>query len=208
MRRLLLTLVALAALAPAAVAQLTASAAFTSAPASVLPLLSRNARLDMIDYYNSGSTTPTKNVMQGLSRLTALSPMSLSATLTVSSECQIALLPMRGDTAILVIETVLTPIPDSRLTIYDRQWQPLARQPFVHPSTADWLTKEGKKAAEPADMLPFVLASAAYSPEEQTLTLTQQMAGYFTPDDYARLSPYLHSTLAYRWDSRRFTPVK
>lgn len=223
MRPLLLTLTALIGLFSPAYAQLTASTAFANAPTSVLPLLGRNARLDMIDYFNSGSTTPTKNSMQGLSRITELTDLSLSATLTAASECQIALLPLRGDTAILLIETVLTPAPDSRVAIYDRRWQPLARQAFANPTVADWFDKDGAKAADggklskaeaaeqsaaAADMLPFILASAHYSPDDLTLTFSHQMASYLADGDYARVAPYLRPALAYRWATDRFVPIK
>ena len=33
---------------------------------------------------------------------------------------------MRGDTAIVCIETVMTPTPDSRVSVYDRDWKPLS----------------------------------------------------------------------------------
>ena len=38
-------------------ARLTAAGAFADAPAPLFPLLDKNARLDMIDYFNSGSAT-------------------------------------------------------------------------------------------------------------------------------------------------------
>ena len=46
-------------------ARLTAAEAFASAPQSVFPLLDKNARLDMIDYFNSGSSASSSrnNVM-------------------------------------------------------------------------------------------------------------------------------------------------
>lgn len=56
-----------------AFAQLTASQAFVEAPRSVLPLLDRNARLDMLDYFNGGLTTKTSNKLNGSSAVTAVS---------------------------------------------------------------------------------------------------------------------------------------
>lgn len=199
------------AMAATAVAysQITASAAFRDAPASVLPLLDRNTRLDMIDYFNSGSATASKNSMQGQSRITALSPASLSATLTGSSDCQLALLPMRGDTAIVYIETVRLPASDSRVRVYDRNWKPLASKSFVQPSVADWLTKEGEKNSTAVNALvPFMLSSAQYAPETQTLTLTNRLSDFLSPDIYGQVAPWLLPELTYRWDSSRFTRVK
>lgn len=208
MRRLILLLMAVATTA-VAYSQITASAAFRDAPSSVLPLLDRNTRLDMIDYFNSGSAKASKNSMQGQSRITDLSPMSLSASLTGSSDCQLALLPMRGDTAIVYIETVRLPASDSRVKVYDRNWKPMASKLFVQPTVADWLTKDGEKNSATVNALvPFMLASAKYAPETQTLTLSNRLADFLSPDIYEQVSPYLLPELTYRWDSSRFTRVK
>lgn len=208
MRRLILLLMAVATTA-VAYSQITASAAFRDAPSSVLPLLDRNTRLDMIDYFNSGSAKASKNSMQGQSRITDLSPMSLSASLTGSSDCQLALLPMRGDTAIVYIETVRLPASDSRVKVYDRNWKPMASKSFVQPTVADWLTKDGEKNSATVNALvPFMLASAKYAPETQTLTLSNRLADFLSPDIYEQVSPYLLPELTYRWDSSRFTRVK
>lgn len=208
MRRLILLLMAVATTA-VAYSQITASAAFRDAPSSVLPLLDRNTRLDMIDYFNSGSAKASKNSMQGQLRITDLSPMSLSASLTGSSDCQLALLPMRGDTAIVYIETVRLPASDSRVKVYDRNWKPMASKSFVQPTVADWLTKDGEKNSATVNALvPFMLASAKYAPETQTLTLSNRLADFLSPDIYEQVSPYLLPELTYRWDSSRFTRVK
>ena len=65
-----------------AFAQLTASRAFAEAPQSVFPLLDHNTRLDMIDYFNSGMTTASKNNMDGKSRITALTPNKVEISMT------------------------------------------------------------------------------------------------------------------------------
>ncbi len=208
MRRLIILIAAMASFAMA-YPQLTATEAFSSAPASVLPLIDYITRLDMIDYYNSGSATASKNVMQGQSRITALSPMSVSVSVTSASECQIALLPMRGDTAIVCIETVMTPTPDSRVSVYDRDWKPLSGSSFAMPAVSGWLTPEGKKQADIVEsQVPFMLASAQYSPETDTLVLTNRLSDFLSDDVYGLVKPYLLPSITYKWNSSRFVPVK
>lgn len=208
MRRLIILIAAMASFAMA-YPQLTATEAFSSAPASVLPLIDYITRLDMIDYYNSGSATASKNVMQGQSRITALSPMSVSVSVTSASECQIALLPMRGDTAIVCIETVMTPTPDSRVSVYDRDWKPLSGSYFAMPAVSAWLTPEGKKQADMVEsQVPFMLASAQYSPETDTLVLTNRLSDFLSDDVYGLVKPYLLPSITYKWNSSRFVPVK
>lgn len=208
MRRLIIFISAMASFAMA-YPQLTATEAFSSAPASILPLIDYITRLDMIDYYNSGSATASKNVMQGQSRITALSPMSVSVSVTSGSECQIALLPMRGDTAIVCIETVMTPTPDSRVSVYDRDWKPLSGSSFAMPAVSAWLTPEGKKQADVVEsQVPFMLASAQYSPETDTLVLTNRLSDFLSDDVYGLVKPYLLPSITYKWNSSRFVPVK
>ncbi len=201
MRRLIIFIAAMASFAMA-YPQLTATEAFSSAPASVLPLIDYITRLDMIDYFNSGSATASKNVMQGQSRITALSPMSVSVSVTSGSECQIALLPMRG-------ETVMTPTPDSRVSVYDRDWKPLSGSSFAMPAVSAWLTPEGKKQADVVEsQVPFMLASAQYSPETDTLVLTNRLSDFLSDDVYGLVKPYLLPSITYKWNSSRFVPVK
>ena len=208
MRRLI-TIIAAMVSCIMAYPQFTATEAFSSAPASVLPIIDYITRLDMIDYFNSGSAKASKNIMDGQSRITALSPMSLSVSITASSECQIALLPMRGDTAIVCIETVLTPAPDSRVSVYDRDWKPLSGPCFTIPALAGWLTSEGKKQSEMVEsQVPFMLASAEYSPETLTLVLTNRLSDFLSDDVYGQVKPYLLPSITYRWNSSRFVPVK
>ena len=202
MRRFILMCMAMVSLAMAN-AQLTATASFTNAPSTVLPLLDRNTRLDMVDYFNSGSATPSKNVMQGQSRVTAISPMSLSADITGSSQCQIALLPLKNDTAIVYIETVLTPAPDSRVKIFDRNWNPVKGVTFTMPSLDEWVSK-GSDVEQVRALVPFMLASAQYSPDTQTMTLTNHLSDFLSPDVYKQVEPLLRQSISYKWDSEGF----
>ncbi len=135
--------------------------------------------------------------------------MSVSVSVTSGSECQIALLPMRGDTAIVCIETVMTPTPDSRVSVYDRDWKPLSGSSFAMPAVSAWLTPEGKKQADVVEsQVPFMLASAQYSPETDTLVLTNRLSDFLSDDVYGLVKPYLLPSITYKWNSSRFVPVK
>ena len=124
-QRLLAALLLLAVCSPAMMARLTAAGAFTDAPASLFPLLDRNTRLDMIDYYNSGSATASQNAMQGKSRIIALNPDDIKISMTDASSYQISLLPTGNDTIVAVIQTVATPAHAGHVNFYSRTWQEL-----------------------------------------------------------------------------------
>lgn len=191
--------------AAAASAQTTASSAFTSAPADVFPLLDKNTRLDMIDYYSNGLKTQSANRMDGRSSVTSLSPESLTVKLSDSSSAQIAILPAGNDTVIAVVSTVATPGLDSTLKFYDTSWHALpASKYFTAPSWDDWVTS-GHDISEVTAYAPFMLASYFIDPSAGTMTITNNLATFLDEDIYTQLSPALYPTLTYRWTGKKFS---
>lgn len=212
LRNILLAVTAAAALAvaPCAQAQLTAAGAFTKAPRQVFPMLDNNARLDMVDYFNSGMTTPSTNALKGKSRITALAPLSMTISMTEASDYQLALLPAGSDTIIAVITTVATPAPDSKMALYTKDWTAnVTAKRFNKPLLRDWLTPEGRNNSDDVESLvPFLLISYSYDPDTATLTLTNNTGSFLSEEIYETVQPYLLSSLSYRWDGKKFAPVK
>lgn len=207
---LLIVAAALVALiAPGAKAQLTASKAFATAPQSVFPLLDANTRLDMIDYYNSNLSTPSANRLDGQSRITALSDKVLTVEMTPSSTYDIIILP--GNAPVIgMVTTLATPAPDSHISFYDGDWKQLeTNKLFVKPVLADWLTEEGKKNRSDVElMLPFLLIGYSWDPATMLLTLTNNTNRFLAADIYQIIEPYMLGQLVYRWNGRKFEPVK
>ena len=98
----------------------TAADFFAKAPLEAVPVLTPNARLDMLDYFHSGVETATANTLGGKSRIIAEEPMKLRAEISKSSELQVAVLPNKGDTIVAFIETVASPVKDSYVTFLPR----------------------------------------------------------------------------------------
>lgn len=212
LRNILLAVTAATALvvAPCAQAQLTATGAFTKAPRQVFPMLDKNARLDMVDYFNSGMTTPSTNALKGKSRITAIATLSMTISMTEASDYQLALLPAGSDTIIAVITTVATPAPDSKMALYSKDWTAnVTAKLFNKPLLRDWLTSEGRKNSDDVESLvPFLLISYSYDPATTTLTLTNNTGSFLSEEIYETVRPYLLSSLSYRWDGKKFAPVK
>lgn len=202
---LALTALALLMGVPVAAAQgLQAGDAFASAPASVFPLLDRNARLDMLDYYNNNMTTPTANNLDGRSAITSMTPSDITVRLTDSSTAQLVLLNAGSDTIMAVISTVATPGLDSSISFYDSAWRPLDTAAyFTKPGWKDWLNPGGDLATVTA-MTPFMLASYVYDPATSSLTLTNNLGKFMDPDLYETISPSLRPTLTYTWTGKKF----
>lgn len=210
MRRTIISIFTLIAAIGSMNAQLTAADAFASAPLSTFPLVDKTTRLDMIDYFNSGSSTASNNTLRGSSRITAISPMKVCVEMTASSTYQIAILPAKGDSMIAVVETLRLPAADSRITLYDRHWAPLdAKRQFSPPSLADWLTDEGRRNLDEVESLvPFLIVDYDYDPTTATLTLTNSLSEFVAEDDRDAVSSYLRPTLVYKWDGKKFSSKK
>lgn len=206
--RVLLSLLLALAASLSASAQLTASKAFASAPASQFPLLDNTTRLDMIDYFNSGSSTASSNVLRGSSKITGLTPESLSFRMTDASSYQIVVLPEAKDTLIAVIETVAMPARDSRMSFYNKDWMTVKSRVFTAPTLQDWMTDAGRAQADMIEaMVPFLIVSYEYDPSTRVLTLTNNLSSFISHDDMA-VGDYFHPTLRYRWDGKRMSPLK
>jgi hypothetical protein len=195
--------------ASACFARLTARQAFTEAPQSVFPLLNLDARLDMIDYFESGMANTSKNAMEGQSRITAMTPDKVSISMSEASDYELCLLPTAdGDTAIAVIATVATPAPDSRMSVYSKDWSKnLTSGAFSNPVLSDWLSEEGKeRAAEVEGLVPFLLISYSYDPASGVLTLTNNTGRFLSSDIYEIVKPCLKGSITYKWNGKQFVP--
>ncbi len=183
---------------------ITAADAFVNAPMGLFPLLDRNTRLDMIDYFRSGSETASSNRLAGKSRVTQLAVDDISVELTEASSCQIALLPMGGDTIVALIKTVKTPIADSSIDFYTVKWQAIDKDLFDVPKLKDWLTKEGNKNKKTVESeLPFILTGYKYDASTHKLMLTNNMSGFYQKEEYEKISRYLKPTLTYNWSGKK-----
>ncbi|MCM1037036.1 MAG: DUF3256 family protein [Bacteroides sp.] len=180
LRHIIPALLAAAAVATTAAAR-TAADFFTSAPDSVIPLLTGVTRLDMCDYHAAGSTRASTNRLGGHSRVTSQSPLLIEYELTDSATGSVALLVAGSDTVVAVVTTAAMPAPDSEIRLYDTSWRPLPA-PAALPSYTDWLTDAGRADIERAtSLVPFVTGKATFDPEAQTLTLTGGAEEYVAP---------------------------
>lgn len=135
---------------------------FLAAPAELVGYVDESARLDMIDYLEAGlpdhSVKSNRNVAV---RLTELTDSTLTLKGGEVQTISFRLLLAKGDTAVAVIETLATPAPDSKLTIYNKEWkvQPKA---WTAPADKEWGPTEAT----------FLLTE--YSLRGDTLTLTDR----------------------------------
>ncbi|MDE7443329.1 MAG: DUF3256 family protein [Muribaculaceae bacterium] len=184
---------------------------FVKAPRSVLPLLEQSTRLDMVDYFRSGMSTPSANVMDGHARVTDMTGRALTLQVSDAMTVQMVLLPVNvKQEVICCIFTLKTPQPDSWIEFYSTDWTKIgADKYFKAPTLDDWITKGGQKQKnEIQEQFPFILASYTCSyPDNSTgceLVLTNQMESYMGQEQYDEFGPLLYKQLTYVWTGKMF----
>lgn len=183
---------------------------FVSAPRQVIPLLDKNSRLDMIDYFNSGLGTSTPNNLGGGSALTSLGDNRMDIKLTEGSNMELALVSAGTDTLLVVINTVLTPVADSKLAMYSPDWSAnVTSRTFATPSLSDWLTQAGsKRSGDVAQVLPFMLVQYDFAPETGILTLTNNTRKFVGEEIYQIVEGLIYPQLIYKWNGKKFEKQK
>lgn len=213
--RLITALIAMLAAAGASAApsdttavasRLLARNCFTTAPADVLPLLEPQARQDMLSYFDAGRDTPSKNAFGAECRILSLDDDCLVMVSGSDITTEIFVLNPTGKNQVIgVIETVATPVPDSRVTFYDTKWRNLSPSVAVDPGLADWLPKdERRNIADIQRAVPFVLAEMHFDPGASAVVAKNNMQAYYPAGDTPAALTLLKPELTYRWTGKKF----
>lgn len=184
--------------------------AFINAPLHVFPAIDQMTRMDMADYFNSGSPKPSKNNLKGECRIVSADDNQISFTVSDLSEVELSLLPMKSDTIIMVITTLKTPVTDSSAKFYTYPgWEPINKGIFIVPGLDEWTAKESTMSREDLEnAVPFILASITYKPDTGTLVLENHLSEYLSREDSAKVKGALRDRLVYRWTGSKLQPVK
>jgi hypothetical protein len=141
MKKLFVILVLALVAAVATADTLTIRGLFTEMPDSIIPYLSRNNRLDFIDFMDSKMKAEVTNDFGGKSLMTALSDDSLSIRLNEACRLNILLLTVTQpvDSSNQVIALVQTigregEGEDTNVEFYSVRWRQLQNKPIL---TAD-----------------------------------------------------------------------
>lgn len=185
-------------LGAAAAGARTPAEIFTSAPDSVFPLFSANARMDMADYYRYGLANSTNNQFGEPSRITGGGDCDLTIQAGANSSLQVAVLPQRQDTLVAVVETVLTPQADSGIRFYRlSDWKPVIPK-NAQPSASDFLTDEGRSKGLP----PMFFMKIEYLPEEDVFLFSNTSGGYYAGEEAEDMQRRLLPSLKRRFDGK------
>ena len=212
MRRILSIIILSMALMPSTGFSRTVADLFATEPGNIFPLLTRTNRLDMVDYYNSGQQVTIPNNLAGESRLLELDSAYLKVQTSESRVVEMLMRQAGKDTVITVIETVMTPVPDSRLTQWNVHWQRFTSEKlFAMPGIDDFIGRkmspELRADLQAAMIFPLIQLTFKGN-NHATIEATHGLDRFLVAEEYQRYAAYLKPAISYRFDGLKIKPVK
>ncbi len=160
MKKLLLTLLSVLLLTPAEAQSLTIRDVFSSMPDSLLPTLTKNNRLDLIDFFEAKMKAEVTNRLEGSAELLALSSDSLSLRTSKAQTVTLYLISteMPYDSLRQVV------CMERRLTLADQQHQETVRTLY----TLKWRVLDRLDPADEQRLAPLPTATLLEGDERVT----------------------------------------
>ena len=212
MKRFLSILCLSLALLPLTLTARTIADFFASEPGNIFPLLTRTNRLDMMDYHKSGQTVAISNNLTGDSKLLELDSTYIKVQTSDAKVVEMQMRTAGKDTVITVIETVMTPVPDSRLTQWNSHWQRyISDRLFAMPAIDDFFVKKMPQElrADLQDAMIFPLIRLTFTGENHdTIEASHGLEQFLASNEYQRFAAYLRPTLKYRFNGLKIKLAK
>ena len=158
-------IVFLLALASGISAQLRMRDIFAQLPDSVLPLTTRNNRLDCIDFIENGMEARVKNLFDDQVVLDSLTEDFMVLRTSEASCVEMKLFAEGTDTLICVNRIYMGPVADSEVKVFDTSWSFVRTVP--RPDVARFVRSVGDIqpwTEEMADTMRMVRAEAEFLP--------------------------------------------
>ena len=186
---------------------------FASEPDDIFLLVPRTVRLDLMDYYDNGQRVELTNRMGNGTQLIDLDSTYVKVRTSASRVVELLMIPYtKRDTILAVIETVFTPVADSRLRFYNSNWVQLTSiQPLrPMPELGDLMlpTASRDKRRELLGRLPFTQLEMTFAGERHdTLVVRHNLQQFLSKEEYALFAPWMRSQISYRV-GKKFTPIR
>lgn len=177
-------------------------------PDSVMPLLTKNNRLDFIDFYDAKMAAVVTNRMDGKSRMDTLTDDFVHIGYTNVSDIAMKLLPINDSTDVLcMVTTVKAAVNDSRIAFFDAQWKPLDVKPYIAvPVMEDFrMIAQGDSAVWAWSKLDVLFRSYQLCADATELKCTLTTLDYLSEEDRREVAPYVRQEpIIYRWTDGKF----
>ena len=141
---------------------------YAEAPDSIFPLLTKNNRLDQIDFRENNMKADVKNKFEDHSELLVLNDKYLK--LQLSKHCLVEM-RLLNDSTFCMVQTYNAPASDSQIRFFDTSWNELP-QTVERPSGDEFLSEDVDIDVRLAlQALPLIKASLSENSETVTFEL-------------------------------------
>lgn len=180
---------------------------FTEMPDSLLFLLSRTNRLDLVDFYDYGMEAKVTNRLSGSTVLKELSADRLLLQYTEKSQVLMRLFWQKDSVAVIcIVHTVQTGMQHSTVEFYDSSWQKIDSDELISVPYFDDYIKREYARNDTANMLREcceLQTVLILSPEK-----VDGLAFYFTGLDFledgeSRYAHFLQPVVRH-WNGKKF----
>ncbi|WP_314969143.1 DUF3256 family protein [Phocaeicola abscessus] len=181
-------------------------------PDSILPLLTKNNRMDCVDFVDSKMKAEVKNRLGEVSELKVLTKDYLLLQMTSQSTVEMKLLSVNDSAKVVcVVRTVCAPVCDSAVEFYDISWKRLKTADYIACPLVDSFFRNPAQTDLPYQLLrekaDVDLIKASLSVERAVIRFEYTTPDYLSEDDREKIRPYLRKDpLVYSWTDGKFTP--
>lgn len=141
---------------------------YSEAPDSIFPLLTKNNRLDQIDFRENNMQAVVKNRFDEHAELQVLNERYMR--LQLSEHCLVEM-RLLSDSTFCMVETYNGPAPDSHIRLFNTSWNELP-QTIERPSVDDFLSEDVDIDTRLAlQALPLIKASLSEQDDSITFEL-------------------------------------
>lgn len=181
---------------------------FREMPDSILPLLTRVNRLDMLDFLDEGMKSVVMNRLDGRSELVSADRNSLSMHYTENSDIDFHLYYYRDSIPLIcMVRTVNSGLSDSRVYFFDSAWRMVETDALLTvPVIDDFIVRnmERDSIARFKDVSQVRSIQAECHSVQNAIQFRYTGLG-FLGQDSARFSHFISDApLVYEWNGRRF----
>lgn len=215
MRRIIFLISALVLLCiPYSMKARTIKDIFLSEPGYLMPLMSKNTKMDMVDYLNVGQMAEVNNALGKGSHFNKVTDNYMSVHISNSSTVELLLMPVsKRDTIVVAVTTFTLPAKDSRIEFFTTDWKRYVRtESFMkEPTMKDFVSiPKGDKTKKETVLaaIDFPVIQYHINPDNNTIIATHSLKEYMSKDDYEKIAPYLRESLEYKFKNGVFSTSK
>lgn len=191
---------------------LTASEIFAELPISVLDMLSKSTRLDMLDFYSVDSIYQARNTMGGLSHLEQVTEDYLKVSLTSVSNLVIKVLPTKSADIFVAAYTVgdASQACDTDIRFYDSSFKELSVDKYLEKADLEDFFKfpDNESRQKCMEAIPFSTIRYKLYPGDNSLMAELTINQVVNEDAIRLLEPYMRKELRYSWTGSRYKLLK